>query len=134
MAREWESEIAKEEKRRWKEVLDRKTESQKWKKELQRLKRNEKAREKRRQERERRESGWRGSEENGKTRKKLENELRKKSERQLKNFDLTPRLRKRAFGGMAREYTIPANIPVGKFFVRLHGDKIYNSFVCGNTT
>ena len=57
--------------------MDRKTEAQKWKKELQRLRRNEKAREKRRQERERRESGWRGSEENGKTRKKLENELRK---------------------------------------------------------
>ena len=25
-------------------------------------------------------------------------------------------------------------IYVNKFFVCLHGDKIYNSFVCGNTT
>jgi hypothetical protein len=106
------SEIAKEEKRRRKEVLDWKTEAQKWKKESQRLRRNEKAREKRRQERERRESGWKGSEENRKSRKRLETKLRK-IWRQRRNFDLTPRLCEGAFGGRPRDYTIPANIPVG---------------------
>ena len=53
-----------------------------------------------------------GSEENRKTRKKLENKLRK-IWRQRNNFDHMPRLREGAFGGMAREYTIPANMPGG---------------------
>jgi hypothetical protein len=53
-----------------------------------------------------------GSEENRKTRKKLENKLRK-IWRQRNNFDRMPRLREGAFGGMVREYTIPANMPGG---------------------
>jgi hypothetical protein len=55
------SDIAKEEKRRRKEVTDWKAEAQKWKKETQRLRRNARARERRAEENRRTAEGkWRG--------------------------------------------------------------------------
>jgi hypothetical protein len=59
--KKWRTDIAKEEKRRRKEVTDWKAEAQKWKKEIQRLRRNKRARERRAEENRRIAEGkWKG--------------------------------------------------------------------------
>ena len=59
--KKWRTDIAKEEKRRRKEVTDWKPEAQKWKKETQRLRRNARARERRAEENRRIAEGkWKG--------------------------------------------------------------------------
>ena len=46
-------------------------------------------------------------------------------------MDITHNLNKTGQRGLTRKNK---NKTVIKLFVCLHGDKIYNSFVCGNTT
>ena len=111
--KEWESEIA-EEKRRRKKVLDWKTEAQKWKKESQRLRRNEKAREKRAEQNRRIGEGkWKGKKKFGKLQLNLEDKLSKIwSKRSRMSFTPIITDSKHAHGGTVSEYTIPVTVPL----------------------
>jgi hypothetical protein len=113
-AKTWGSEIAKEEKKRRNEVLDWKVEAQKWKKESQRLRRNEKARERRAEQNRRiREGKWKGKKKFGQLQLKLEDKLSKIWGKRSK-LSFTPVITdiKHAHGKTVSEYTISVTAPL----------------------
>jgi hypothetical protein len=112
--RKWKSDIAKEEKRRRKEVTDWKVEAQKWKKETQRLRRNARARERRAEENRRIAEGkWRGKKKFAKLQLKLGDKLNKiRNQRSRLSFTPTITDIKHAHGKTVSEYTIPVTAPL----------------------
>ena len=110
----WKTDIAKEEKRRRKEVTDWKAEAQKWKKESQRLRRNAKARERRAEENRRIEEGkWKGKKKFARLQLKLEDKLNKVwSKRSRLSFTPTITDIKHAHGKTVSEYTVPVTAPL----------------------
>ena len=106
--RKWRTDIAKEEKRRRKDVTDWNAEAQKWKKETQRLRRNAKARE-RRAEKNRRiaEGKWKGKKKFARLQLKVGDKLSKIWEKPREI--LKPILAKHAIKKKVRKYVITPN-------------------------
>jgi hypothetical protein len=106
--KKWKTDIAKEEKRRRKEVTDWKAEAQKWKKETQRLRRNAKVRERRAEENRRIAEGkWRGKKKFARLQLKVGDKLSKIWEKPREI--LKPILAKHAIKGKVKKYVITPN-------------------------
>jgi ATPase subunit of ABC transporter with duplicated ATPase domains len=109
-AKKWKSDIAKEEKRRRKEVTYWKAEAQKWKKETQRvrLRRNARTRERRAEENRRITEGkWKGKRKFAKLQLKVGDKLSKIWEKPREILE--PILAKHAIKGKVRKYVITPN-------------------------